>query len=146
MTDALTASGGVAFSRHGWAMQREAEAMQMVWLQEHSSLDAFAAEIQSQLDASRMPSSSHQLRWRPLAESARPGAWVQRSGQLEGMELLFCFCPMPEGDAKGSQWNLTLKIKGFDLWKVSAAFAMRYELGGRCVEVPCQQEVARRLS
>lgn len=34
MTDALTASGGVAFSRHGWAMQREAEAMQMVWLQE----------------------------------------------------------------------------------------------------------------
>lgn len=106
MTDALTASGGVAFSRHGWAMQREAEAMQMVWLQEgfffvsceregsvvfwgqwgetsslnwsdhprsahaslkeHSSLDAFAAEIQSQLDASR-PAVSLEL-----ARSARP--------------------------------------------------------------------------
>ncbi|CAL1166045.1 unnamed protein product [Cladocopium goreaui] len=139
-------------SRHGWAIQREAEALQMVWLQEHSSLDAFAAEIQRQLDTTRTGASTS-LSWRPLAGAGRPelGAVVHRSSKLEGgmgMEACFSFCPRIAADlqegAPSTSWILKLTVQGDETPELFASFAVLYEVRGWRVQVPCQHEVKRR--
>eukprot|EP00435_Cladocopium_sp_Y103_P050835 s1596_g15.t1 len=140
-------------SRHGWAIQREAEALQMVWLQEHSSLDAFAAEIQRQLDATRTSGASTSLSWQPLANAGRPelGAVVHRSTKLEGgtgMEACLSFCPRIAADlqegAPSTSWILKLTVQGDETPELFASFVVLYEVRGRRVQVPCQQEVKRR--
>ncbi|CAJ1378255.1 unnamed protein product [Effrenium voratum] len=123
-------------------IQREADAMQMVWLQEHSALDAFAKEVQRDLEQLRGPRG---LSWRPFAPERR-GSWRACPKIMTGPSLTRSFhsFQLPEvpgadfslsfsglaAEQRDEGWRLSLTARG-PVLQLAIALSLCYEIQGK---------------
>ncbi|CAJ1378258.1 unnamed protein product [Effrenium voratum] len=108
-------------------IQREADAMQMVWLQEHSALDAFAKEVQRDLEQLRGPRG---LSWRPFAPERLTRSFHSfQLPEVPGADFSLSFSGLA-AEQRDEGWRLSLTARG-PVLQLAIALSLCYEIQGK---------------
>ncbi|CAK8988078.1 unnamed protein product [Durusdinium trenchii] len=142
-------------SRQLFDIQREAEAMQMVWLQEHTALQTLAAQVEAEL-GDRSRSESCELCWQPLAARSPMRRWPRETRcsyrRAAGAELVLTFqlggeniephsavCSRDLAEPP-SWWNLKIQGHGVGAEEVIVLPRLCYEMAGQRQELTVHHE------